>query len=117
MILVFLFIILLMMAYVLNHKDSPDECRYLELWWEYPIGRDGVTYYTWKFTNKPHPPYRGDGNMGLGYECYDLFKDEDIKALFNLVENKAARRTNNLPDEVFKIAEENNERFNKECEY
>ncbi len=113
-------ILIFYVVIIIVHKDKPNECRYLELFWEYPFPENASLTYNYNFTNKPNPPYRGDGNMGMGYICFDLYNSNDIKEI-KMINHGYTVNSHDclyLPEEVIKIAIENHENFEKaSCEY
>ena len=74
-------VLILYALIILLHKDSPEECKYLEIWWEYPMPGYRSIHCKYKFTNKPISPNVSCGNIGLAYDCFNLYDYEDVERL------------------------------------
>jgi hypothetical protein len=92
-------IFVLYILIIIFHKDSPEECKYLEIWWSYPMPGNGSLRGQYKFTNKPASPKGICGNMGLAYDCFDLY---DYESMLRLESYRSGDIY--LPEEVIQTA-------------
>lgn len=109
--------ILLVIVFAIGmKKENPEKCRFLETWWEYPVPSNEFIKMKYSFTNYPIEPDMSDGNMGLAYECYDLYNKNDVIRVSKINEDWDQRNygTPFLPNDVINTAVNNHARFIQE---